>query len=189
MIATQHIRKMSCKRYNIEVLQQGPSSKRSRLNRSEPAPLPWWQARGRREPITNPDLCFVCQRSDRVDSTPSKPESTDRMNTILSYFRKADSETPRSADHPIASHGNRSLPTGQHCQQPPIDVTDVLSPCRYCERGICRDCLIQCPNCQHDFCRLCWSHQGDGAACLECQWSPLGSPTTVHAGDDCMHVD
>jgi hypothetical protein len=172
---------MSCKRHPVEVLQQGPNPKKSRLDQSEPPPPPWWQARGRREPITNPDLCFVCQRNDGSERIPSQPESTTKqLNSILSYFRKSDSAMGRCGHPPIASQENRRLPPSQHCQS----STAALLPCRYCERSICRGCLVQCPNCQHDFCSLCWGPQGDN--CVECQWSRQGSPPSMGVVDSML---
>jgi hypothetical protein len=178
---------MSCKRHPVEVLQQGPNPKKTRLEQSEPPPLPWWQARRRREPITNPDLCFVCQRNDRCDRILIRqPEpSTNQVNSVLNYFRKSDSGMARCGQPTIASQEKRSVPPSPHCQPPTV----ALSPCRYCERSICRGCIVQCPNCQHDFCILCWGPQGNDAVCVECQWSPHESPTSNGGVDDFMHVD
>lgn len=177
---------MSCKRYPVELLQQGPNPKKSRRDRSEPLPPPWWQARGRKDPITNPELCFVCQRNDICDRISSKSQPTEPPNSILRYFGKSVSISPRNG-HSIESKGiGGFLPRPvQQCQPP----SELLSPCRYCDRGICRGCLVQCPNCQHDFCSLCWGHQGDNSVCVECQWSPQEVPTSVGVLDDVMHVD
>jgi hypothetical protein len=80
----------------------------------------------------------------------------------------------------------------------PAQQTFTLIPCRFCERKVCQECVVQCPNCQHDFCSMCLPlYEQDPSSriavfCVECHWSQeqQAAPTrSSDVEDDSMQLD
>jgi hypothetical protein len=178
---------------DIHVLDSDSVQKKKRT--SIQVPGAWWNVGGGGMPFSiNPELCFVCQRQgmDRRNHSP-QPAGHD-TGTLWKYLSRPSSSRPvpcNAPAPPLPHHG--PVPS----QRPPQQATP-LTPCRYCERKVCQECVVQCPNCQHDFCSMCLPfYEQDpsstiAAFCVECHWSQEQQPAPTRSSDveeDPMQLD
>lgn len=110
--------------------------------------------------------CFVCQRFFVPPPVEHVTTTATNTATLLNYF-------------PVKKQSNPGQPpctAKQQQQQPPTQQNATKSPCKctFCERNTCNQCMRQCEQCQHSFCKLCstTNYATDGhlenTLCLDC---------------------
>lgn len=133
---------------------------------TKPPVVEWWkQKRQNQNKQNTPNLsstcCFICQKHSRP-KTPLPQATIQRRapatmppNALLAYLTPLQSVSSSSGRgrtrSPSLTTAIATATSDAATTQPHPDQT----PCTFCERSVCSDCLGQCQDCQQVYCSLC----------------------------------
>jgi hypothetical protein len=166
---------------------------------TKPPVVEWWKQKPQnRSKQNDPKLsltcCFICQKLPNP-KTPLPQASIQRRapatmppNALLAYLTPLQSASSssgrgrtRSPSLTTATATSNTATTQHHPDQ---------TPCTFCERAVCSDCLGQCQDCQQVYCSLCRTTDYNSCntsrlertLCLDCA-------AVCNETGDSMHLD
>jgi hypothetical protein len=169
---------------------------------AKPPVVEWWKQKrqnGNKESTSNlhSTCCFICQKppnpktlQPQATSIQRRVPATMKPNALLAYLtplQSASSSSGRgrtrspSVSTATATATSNTATTPNHPDQ---------TPCTFCERAVCSDCLGQCQDCQQVYCSLCRTTDYNSCntsrlertLCLDC------AAVYTETGDS-MHLD
>jgi hypothetical protein len=165
----------------------------------KPPVVEWWKQKRQNRNKQNVSssisaCCFICQKAPNP-RTPLPQASIRRRapatmppNALLAYLTPLQSASSssgrgrtRSPSLTFATPASNTATTPTHPDQ---------TPCTFCERAVCSDCLGQCQDCQQVYCSLCRTTDYNSCntsrlertLCLDCA-------AVCNETGDSMHLD
>ena len=179
---------------------------------------PWWKSHPK-QIVTSMDkdesdhasnrsqstkACFLYQRrtpssyaqaspSPQQEPIASKSSSTQRQNSLLSYFKTTNSKNKSAHSTKNLNHSNNEKTCTERIEKSKNTTILNLNPCSFCDHIVCGECIHKCASCAKDYCTFCsissYENERDVQFyCLDCADSNVQTQT-IRRKDSVLYMN